>query len=160
MLFEVGDETFAKIEQLGAGFLGDLAADVRILVEPLVIGIGAIVFFTNDRGCAKDDPGANSVDFFNHVPEATLKSFGGGAFFASGNHPRVGPVPDVVDADVDEDDGGLFLQHVLVETLLAISNFMATDASTDKLDVEIGVGLGDGLGAEGDVATGRGLPLR
>ena len=65
-------------------------------------------------------------------------------------------MPDVVDADVDEDDGGLFLQHVLVETLLAISNFMATDASTDKFDVEIGVGLGDGLGAEGDVATRAG----
>ena len=156
MLFEVGDETLAKIEQLGAGFLGDLAADVRILVEPLVIGIGAIVFFTNDRGCAKDDPGANAVDFFNHVPEATLKSFGGGAFFASGNHPRVGPVPDVVNANVDEDDGGLFLQHVLVETLLAISNFMATDASTDELDVEVRVGLGNGLGTEGDVATRAG----
>ena len=156
MLFEVGDETLAKIEQLGAGLLGDLAADVRILVEPLVIGIGAVVFFTNDRGCAEDDPGANAVDFFNHVPEATLKSFGCGAFFASGNHPRVGPVPDVVNADVDEDDGGLFLQHVLVETLLAIRNFMATDASTDELDVEIGVGLGDGLGTEGDVATRAG----
>ena len=153
MLFEVGDETFAKIEQLGSGLLGDFAADVRILVEPLVIGIGAIVFFTNDRGSAKDDPGANTVDFFNHVPEATLKSFGGGAFFASGNHPRVGPVPDVVNANVDEDDGGLFLQHVFVETLLAISNFMATDASTDQLDIEVRVGLGNGLGTEGDVAT-------
>ena len=92
----------------------------------------------------------------NHVPEATLKSFGGGAFFASGNHPRVGPVPDVVNANVDEDDGGLFLQHVLVETLLAISNFMATDASTDQLDVEVRVGLGNGLGTEGDVATRAG----
>ena len=156
MLFEVGDETFAKIEQLGSGLLGDFAADVRILVEPLVIGIGAIVFFTNDRGSAKDDPGANTVDFFNHVPEATLKSFGGGAFFASGNHPRVGPVPDVVNANVDEDDGGLFLQHVFVETLLAISNFMATDASTDQLDIEVRVGLGNDLSTEGDVATRAG----
>ena len=50
-------------------------------------------------------------------------------------------MPDVVDADVDEDDGGFFLQHVLVETLLAISNFMATNAGADKFDVEIGVGL-------------------
>ena len=135
---------------------GNLTADVGILIETFVVRVGAVRFFANHGGCAEDNSGANVVDLLNHVPEATLKILWCGAFFASGNHPRMGPVPDVVDADVDEDDGGLFLQHVLVETLLAISNFMATDASADKFDVEIGVGLGDGLGAEGDVATRAG----
>ena len=153
MLFEVGDETLAQVEQLGAGFLGDLAADVGILVEPLVIGIGAVGFFTNDSGCAKDDPGANAVDVFDHVPEATFKSFGRGAFFTPGDHPRVGPVPDVVNANIDKDDGGLFLQHVLIEASLAVRHFVATDTRTNELDVEVRVGLGNGLGTEGDVAT-------
>jgi hypothetical protein len=34
----------------------------------------------------------------------------------------VSPVPDVVDSDVDKNNGGLFLQDVLVETLLAVGD--------------------------------------
>ena len=106
MLFQISNEALTQIDQLGAGFCGNLTADVGILIETFVVRVGAVRFFANHGGCAEDNSGANVVDLLNHVPEATLKVLWCGAFFASGNHPRMGPVPDVVDADVDEDDAG------------------------------------------------------
>ena len=61
-------------------------------------------------------------------------------------------MPDVVDSDVDKNNGGLFLQDILVETLLAVGDLVPADAGSDYFDIEIGVCLGNGRGTQGDIA--------
>ena len=61
-------------------------------------------------------------------------------------------MPDVVDSDVDKNNGGLFLQDVLVETLLAVGDLVSAYAGSDHFDIEIGVRFGNGRGTQGDIA--------
>ena len=46
-------------------------------------------------------------------------------------------VPDVVDADVDDHDGRLLRQHVLVQAGLQVGHLVAADAGADDFEVEV-----------------------
>jgi hypothetical protein len=61
-------------------------------------------------------------------------------------------VPDVVDADVDHDDGGLLVEDVLLEAGLEVGHLVAADARVDGRDAEALEALVDAFLGEGDVA--------
>ena len=48
-------------------------------------------------------------------------------------------MPDIIDADVDEDDGGLLGEDIFFEAFLEVGDLVAADAGAEDLDAEVGV---------------------
>ena len=64
-------------------------------------------------------------------------------------------MPDVVDADVDDDEGRLLVQDVFVEPGFEIGNAIAADPGADHFDLQIGIFFGKLFFGERDVAARR-----
>src|SRR5262249_18079373 len=147
-------ERLAQIAQIDLRFPGDLAADFGVLVESSVEVVGAAGLLADDAGGAQDDAGARVLDLADDVLEALFEVLLGRAFLGV-----LLAVPDIVDADVDDDDGRLLGENVFLEASLQVRNAIAADAGADDGDVEIGVLFLHVVLDEGDVALGADAPL-
>ena len=127
-------------------FPRNLTADVRILVEPLVIGIRPVRLLADDCGRAEDNPCTDGIDLGDHILQATLELFGRRSLPKAFTAPlRQAPVPDVIDADIDHNDRGFLLKDIAVQALLTVRNFMAADACTNDFNSQFWICLGNGL---------------
>ena len=140
VLLEMVGKRLAQVAELRLRFLGDLAADVGILVEPGVEIVRAVVLLTDDAGRAENDASAGSVDLADDLLETSLEILLGGA--AGGIFLAV---PNVVDANVDNDEGGLLGEDIFFEAALEIGNLVAADTCADDFDAEVLVFFGQRL---------------
>ena len=69
-------------------------------------------------------------------------------------------MPDVVDADVNDDDVGLLREDVAVEPGEEVGHPVAADPGADHLGGRGGDLFGERLGSERDVAVGAGSRFR
>ena len=150
--FEVIDEGFAEVDHLAFGVGGDFATDRAVFVEHGVAFVGSIIFLTDDSCSAKNHSRTSGVDFRDDVLEAGFESFGGGAACHHSFFVFL-PMPDVVDADVDENDGRFFGDYVFFKSRLKVGNFIAADSGADDFNSKIWVRGGDRIFDESNITT-------
>lgn len=149
----------AQVDKAAMPFLCQIADDLGIGVEVSVLLIRKIRPFSDDGGCAENDPDVLVQHFVDDGGIEFLKFIG----VCAGTGGCL--VPDVIYADPDKYDIGFLGKNVIFQTQVEVINLVAADAGSYKViirnsflrqgflhfnDVTAGFGasLGDGVAKE------------
>jgi len=98
--------------------------DVGILVELFIELVATIHLLTNNGGCCQNNPGTRSLNAIDNTSQSAFKPVGHGATC------RIRfSMPNIVDANVNNNHGRFLRQHVAFKPLFQIRHLVATDPS-------------------------------